>query len=355
MLSEMLADSFVWDAINSHIRNTRRGSNGSMMINCTMCVERGETPDTRHRCGIKREPDGVMIHCWNCAFKAAFHSGETISPKMKKFLNSIGVGQKDIQRLSFKALQYRRMIGGNEAAQSIVQISHSPNFLEISLPDNAYTLKQWIDNGIDDKDFSDVISYLYSRGNTVATAIDYFWSPTQDYNFNRRFIIPFYHNKKIIGFSGRLVDKATSAKPKYWTNVPSNFIFNNEKLDMDRKFIIIAEGPLDALAVEGCSPLGGNISPEQAMWLNTSNKTKIVLPDRDKSGQRLIDHALTHGWMVSFPKLADGHGFKNWWDADIKDAAQATERYGKLYTIRSIIESATSNKIEIGVKRKRLS
>ena len=80
----------------------------------------------------------------------------------------------------------------------------------------------------------------------------------------------------------------------------------------------------------------------------------IVLPDRDKQGQRMIDLAVHHGWSVSFPKLKDGSGKTSWWDKETKDAADAGRTYGKLYTVRSIIESATANKMQIAIQQKLL-
>ena len=70
----------------------------------------------------------------------------------------------------------------------------------------------------------------------------------------------------------------------------------------------------------------------------------ILCPDRDKPGKELIDEALALGWEVSFPP----------WYKDVKDAADAVQRYGRLATVASIIKHATSNKIKAQVKAKML-
>jgi len=354
MLSTVIHDDFVWSAIASTLSGSRRGSNGAQMINCPMCVTRGESPDKRHRLGITRRPDGVIAHCFNCDFRAEFKIGETLSMNMRSLLDRLGVPSRDVQRINYKALQYRRMISASPEAQAVIPVSHTPTFPAVPLPEGAFRLSEWVDHGIEEQDFFDVAEYLFSRGPAVSDSGEYYWTPLKDNDFNRRLIIPFTHDGKIVGYTGRLIDKSTPDNPKYWNRSPANYLYNNEVLELDRRYVILVEGPMDAKAVEGVSPLGAKLSEEQARWLNTCGKQVIVLADRDSSGQRLIDHAITNNWMVSFPKLRDGHGMQNWWDGDVKDAAEAALKYGKLYLIRSVIASAVSNKTEIGVKRKLL-
>jgi DNA primase len=73
-------------------------------------------------------------------------------------------------------------------------------------------------------------------------------------------------------------------------------------------------------------------------------KRVILCPDRDKPGKELIEEALALGWEVSFPP----------WDKDVKDAADAVAKYGRLLTVASIIKHATDNKIKAQVKAKML-
>jgi len=58
-----------------------------------------------------------------------------------------------------------------------------------------------------------------------------------------------------------------------------------------------------------------------------------VCPDRDKNGGTLVDVALNNNWSVSFPL----------WENGIKDAAKATEKYGRILTLQSILDSAEEN------------
>jgi hypothetical protein len=89
--------------------------------------------------------------------------------------------------------------------------------------------------------------------------------------------------------------------------------------------------------------LGAKISKQQIDWLNRSGKEIIVVPDRDLRSRTLVDAAMENGWAVSYPW---GKSFDKW-DREIKDAADAVKKYGRLYTVRTIIENKTANKVKI--------
>jgi hypothetical protein len=107
---------------------------------------------------------------------------------------------------------------------------------------------------------------------------------------------------------------------------------------------LVLEGPFDAIAVDGIGVLGRELNSQQIAWLDSSLAEKIVVPDRERRNQELIDVALAQGWSVSFPD----------WEPGIKDAADAAAKYGRLYTLKSIIDSRTSGPTEIAIKRKML-
>ena len=110
----------------------------------------------------------------------------------------------------------------------------------------------------------------------------------------------------------------------------------------DRPFVILYEGALDAYLCDGISPLG-TINETQAAIINSMSKRVIVCPDRDKEGQALIDMAVKHGWEVSIPA----------WEANVKDAGQAVQMYGKILTIRSILDRVFIDKLRIKLNRRK--
>lgn len=350
MLDTIIADDFMWSAIQSHISGRIRQTNTSFItLNCPVCPLYGESPDTRKRCGIKRNPDGVGVNCFNCGFKARFSLGKNISKRMRVFLGALGASDREISQLNLKAMQYRRLIGSNEHTQSIIAVPFQQNYQEVPLPNGAKSFFELAENGCIDPDFIDVANYLFSRGDDISTATTYYWTPDTEKQMNRRVIIPFYYKNKIVGWTGRIVDKVKESR--YSNSSPQNYLFNNQNINSDRQFVILCEGPFDALAVDGVATLGAKINSEQVKWLKSHNQTVIVVPDRDTAGDRLIDKAMENNWKVSFPKLKSGHGTGDWWDDDIKDLADAVKRYGRLYTVRSVLETATDSKPEISIKR----
>ena len=86
--------------------------------------------------------------------------------------------------------------------------------------------------------------------------------------------------------------------------------------------------------------MSAEISASQHMLISQLQREVIVLADRDDAGIRLVEQALEYGWSVSFPDWAPG----------IKDANDAIQHYGKLYTLYSIISSKESNNLKIQLK-----
>ena len=120
-------------------------------------------------------------------------------------------------------------------------------------------------------------------------------------------------------------------------------MFNLDQLyTKERKYAILVEGPFDAIGIDGIGLLGSKINQVQANYLNTFDRKFILVPDRDKTGERLIEEALRYGWGVSFPQ----------WDDDIKDVADAVKKYGRIFTLKSILEAVENNPTKIGIKKR---
>lgn len=319
----------------------KRSSNGSVNIDCPMCVSRGQSrPDTKKRCGVRTFSDGsIYIHCFNCGFASRWSPGSVINRNIRHFLKNIGVNDLDIKKLNFTAWQL---------AQSGIEIQERespifiPNFVELELPPGAMPISKWAEMECEETDFLEVASYALTRGEEIFSNNEFYWTPDKTNSMNRRLIVPFYWHGKIVGWTGRAID--STILPRYMTNTPGHFLFNNINLDKDRKYVILVEGQFDALAIDAVSTQGAKLSDQQAYWIKQSGKTVIVLPDRDEAGQQMVDLALKHDWMVSFPE----------WDDDVKDANDAVIKYGQLYTVRSIIDSATDNKLRINLARKKM-
>jgi len=144
----------------------------------------------------------------------------------------------------------------------------------------------------------------------------------------------------VVGYTGRVFEESRAVK--YYTDVWPGYVFNMDAQDWTRKFVLVTEGPFDAISVSGVSVLGSEINETQKDLINSLNRQVIVVPDRDVSGQKLISQAKEFGWCVSFPD----------WDSTVGDVADAVLKYGRLFTIQSILKSTESSKLKIDLKSK---
>jgi DNA primase len=149
---------------------------------------------------------------------------------------------------------------------------------------------------------------------------------------------------RTIGYTARtFVDEV---KPKYYSHYEPNFVFNTNNQQRDWKFVIVCEGPFDAMAIDGVAVLGNEVAEQQADIIDALGREVIVVADADKSGVKLVDAAVKYGWSVSFPVWQE--------DTDCKDISDAVVKYGKLFVLKSIIDSKESSKLKIELLRKRL-
>ena len=326
--------------ILQHLPTKRRTSpQGWIVFNAPCCQHRGHRPDTRSRGNVKFSEDGTIGgNCYNCQFKFRF-DGQHLSDTFVSWLTWLGIERSTIQALKLELLS-KEIQGLDPVSQ---KSTHALSIFEPKdLPTSSVNILDLLEEGMDDPEFLKCVDYLASRGNEIFDGYDYYWCPTHTHQINNRIIIPFYYNTDIVGYTGRYAGTAPRGVPKYYnSSVPHGYLFNQNILQKNRQFVIITEGPFDAIAVQGVATLGSTMSDLQVLAISNSQQQPIVLPDRQAKNQHLIDIALEFGWYVSFPD----------WESHIKDAADACLAYGRIYTITSAIAARTSNPIEIGIKR----
>lgn len=331
----------VYQLIQDYLPGNRTPtSKGWMKFDSICCHHRGHNQDKRGRGNILFSTTGSIIYnCYNCGFKTGYQ-GIDITDKFKLFMTYLNIPSDKIDAAKLEIF-VKKQKGELQSLQSIELKIES--FKEISLPNGSKPIDSYI--GSNDE-LTQVINYINDRGRAISTGYRYYWSPNDKWQLNKRVIIPFLYQDKIIGWTARYIEKSTSEIPRYFTSdVPSGYIFNSDVLFYkNRKYVLICEGPFDAIAINGVGALGSKLNEIQINWLNSFDIEKIIVPDRQRKNQGLIDIALDQGWSVSFPD----------WENSIKDPAQAIQVYGKLYTIYSIVMSRTSSKLQIDFKRKLL-
>jgi hypothetical protein len=197
----------------------------------------------------------------------------------------------------------------------------------------------------DDRDvprgYHDAVLYTAHRGMDLEK-YTFYWTPETHCNLHRRVIVPFTWHNEIIGYTARAFDD--TVRPKYYSHYEANYVFNVDRQKPDSKFVIVCEGPFDAMSIDGVAVLSNECSEAQADIIDSLAREVIVVPDADRAGARLIDAALEYGWSVSFPV----------WHQDHKDIASAVVAYGRLFVLKSILAGKETNGLKIELLKKRL-
>lgn len=309
---------------------------GWTSVNAVCCQHNGHAPDKRSRGGIMITPQGGFTwHCFNCNFKAGWEPGKLLSSNTKKLFKWFGLSESDVGKLSLIALKIKD--------DQPVKIGKLLNLelKKIDLPEMTLTIDEWIKQDLDEttsQDLAQVIEYLDNRG----MSLDWYpWSWSANPGFKDRLLIPFYHNQEIVGYTGR---KIREGKPKYLTESQPGYVFNLDAQSQDRQFVIVTEGQFDAIAVDGVAIMTNEPSETQIHRINNLGKEVICVPDRDRAGAKMLTAAISQNWSVSSPP----------WEQDIKDIADAVKRYGRLYTLVTIMHYKIRGEIKIQLLKKKL-
>ncbi len=301
--------------------------------NCPMCIQNGENADTRKRGGFLFEEGKFRYNCFNCGFATGWSEGRQISGRLRQLLKTLGVDESDIQRVNLELMReeelnnlHRRTI---ERAENVVI-----DWPDAQLPPNAKSILDLV--SIDSK-VEAALQYIASR--KLDTLAD--WHFSDFTHFKDRIILPFTYKGKIVGSTARWVGETPNKEtPKYYMNMPKDFVFNMDA-QKDRHYVIVTEGQFDALVTGGVAVGGNACSRRQADIIDSLNKEVIVLPDFDVAGRTLVNRAVERGWAVSFPP----------WE-NCKDAMDALAKYGRMYTVKSILDNKNISATKIKVLMK---
>ena len=308
-------------------RKIKTTPSGWISGNAPCCVHNGTTPDTRGRGGINIQADGsVSYSCFNCGYKTGWMPGKHISFKFKKLLEWLNVPSSTINKLMLDALKYQSN-SSNTSKQLL------PTFEQEILPPESHRLATCTRNN---KYITKLAQYMQAR-RLYLSDFEFYYSTVPV--MRNRLIIPFYYNNILVGYTARAIEDIA---PKYLTKTQPGYVFNLDNQTREREIVIVVEGPIDAIHIEGVALLGSSISEQQAMLINQLNKDVILVPDKDLAGKKLVESALDLNWKLSMPD----------WDTGINDINDAILRYGKLYTLYTIINSVETSPLKTRLKAK---
>lgn len=307
----------------------KQSPSGWTSFNAPCCQHRGHSPDTRKRAGIRFDGDGIVYNCFNCKFSTGWQPGSPLGEKMKTLCRWLGAGEDTIKEMVFEALKTEGDDYRPEQSLPVIE------FADKELPEGALPIKEWANQSSAlINDLYPIVEYIASRGFDPS---DFYWSPTPGYA--DRVIIPFIWEGRIVGNTAR---KVTNGKPKYLSDQHPHFVFNFDRQQEDQKYIFVCEGPFDALAVGGVALLTNEIAEQQARIINSLGAEVIVIPDQDRAGLVLFDRAAELNWSVAMPT----------WSDDVKDVADAVNKYGSLFVVVDAIKTAQKGAIKINMAKK---
>lgn len=322
--------SLVADALLTYLPHDRKSTpSGWVKFNAVCCHHRGEKADIKKRGGVIQHEEGITYHCFNCHYKASWQPGRQLSQNMRKLFEWIGVPDDQIHKVIFEIMRL------NEGVEAREHVLFKPDFDTVELPEAAQLITDYTESN---RYLERMTAYIKSRNFTLDD-YPFYWS--SNIKYRNRLIVPFYLQGRTVGWTARSVDPKETVR--YISSQQPGYVFNLDRQTYNRTFCIVVEGPLDAIHLDATALCGSSINDQQAYLLNRLQKQIIVLPDNDRAGRKLVEQAIEQGWSVSFPE----------WGDDVNDVGDAVQKYGRLYTLYSIVASTETSAFKIQLKAKR--
>ena len=317
--------SLIADTLLTYLPGKRKQTpSGWISFNAVCCS------DDRGRGGfIINGGDAVSYHCFNCGFKCSWQPGRHISQKMNKFMRDLNIPDDVISQLRLEAL---RLDDNNTTeVRSII-----PKFDERALPMDSVPITDLLNDP--PEKLIPVLEYMVSR-KLFPEDFPFYWTPK--IGFSNRLIIPFYKDGACVGYTARAIN--SDANPRYLSEQQPGYVFNLDNQTPDKEFVIVCEGPIDAISISGCALMGSEIKDSQNWLLKQLGREIVLVPDRDHEGPKTVEQALEFGWSVSMPS----------WPEGVKDINDAIRKLGKLATLWLIVDAKESNGLKIQLRAKK--
>lgn len=309
---------------------------GWISFDAFCCHHNGQSRDKRKRGGILiNSQNGFQYHCFNCNYKAGWNPGKLLTSNTKKLFQWLGLDESDIGKLNLFALKIKDSISVNDKENTVSNIE----FRQLELPKNCRAINDWILQDPDNQDLAAVIDYIVHVRKMQWDWYNWMWSPEPAYK--DRVILPMTYYGKIVGWTGRKINQGV---PKYLTDSQPGYVFNIDRQQDSKQYIIVTEGQFDAIAIDGVALMTNEPNDKQIAKINSLNKQVICVPDRDSAGAKMLSHCIKQNWSASSPP----------WESHIKDVADAVKYYGRLYTLITILHYRVHGEIKLQMLKNKL-
>jgi hypothetical protein len=303
------------ELINLNVRFEGR-SKGWQHCKCKVCN------DYKVRASFTFEDAKIKYNCFNCGFNASYTKNKTfISKEFRELLNANNISDSDIDLALGKNFFNKDQI---VLAKKKAEAKINP----IELPVNSYPVTE-----VNPDDMWTVVAdeYLQSRGLSLG---DHAWYLSTQLEYRDRLIVPYFKDGNIIYWQARSFDD--TAKKRYINpNVPIEpIIFGYDELEKSTtQPLFIMEGVFDAISINGIATLGSKLYKQRIDAFTKSRRRKVFVidkKDKQNNGYKLGLDALKYGWEISFVS------------GETDDVNHSVTKYGKLWTIRNLIENTKS-------------
>lgn len=316
------SQAYLGDLIQERIVLGKLSGTGFYEQRCQLCN------DHSPRAGWRIEPHEVFYNCYNCHFHASYEEGTgKFSRWMKEVCRANGITDTDLQAITASLFFNKAEKTDKEITLEVLTKVklHTP---EVSFPDRTLQL-----GSIGHDDFQEpLIEYLLGR---KVDPLKFYFS--LDPQHLRRVIIPFWRNEKLIFWQSRAIDK--QVKPRYRNCSASKdaIIYGYDRMfEYSEAPLFVSEGAFDAEVIDGICILGSSLNAAKIEVLHKTRRRIIFVIDRDSNGGDLGDEVIRQGWELTFV------------DPRAEDINDSVCKFGKLYTLYTLIKNATTktNKIQ---------
>lgn len=328
-----LDQSTIEDVVRRHV-SFEDESGEWKKVYCAVCGDGSRTKGPRG--GWKLDGEDCAYSCFNCGISGAFTPENEIfmSRDMKTIFESFGIPKRDYGKILFRLR--RDGVEKLEKPEFRKETIESQLGEGIQLPDYLVELEKAKNTNIGRKaieflaeekciDYKDYPFFVtYGKTN----------SKDQQEKINakimvNRLVIPIYYKNKLLLLQGRDLDG--NKKKKYISigNVSST-LYGLDRLKDDHKYVFVTEGFFDAYHLNGVACIVNKLTSQKIKALNLLEKEKVIVPDRGEKINTMLAKGLDCGWGFSAPRELQ----------NCKDVTESVKRYGKLYTIYTIMKSA---------------
>lgn len=288
----------------------------------------------------------ISYNCFNCGQTAVLDidQAHSIPHKFRKILEEFGIDKRTLDAIGFHLFtKNTKKNTGTYSKKPIKQVNIIPK--AIDLPKDFVML----DDHLDTTQGKLALAELKHR-KISASSYPFMLciepSSRTRMQWANRLIIPTFYKDDLVFYQGQDLTKRSitkylnaSSKDLKRANIISNYDIINIRTD---KPIYVVEGWYDAFNIGAVALYGNRIHDNQQIWLNKSRRPKVYIPDRSGDGAEIALECLSMGWQVSVPyKGLDDH---------VKDISDMVTTYGKLFTLKRIIESTSTSEFDGKVK-----